>query len=671
MSAADTLSGARQYPGSGQLAIQVGSMMCVAAALSAHGMHNIGQGWDLWSAIVSPDPTNLTELLLHFSFLPRLVVSILAGAMLALAGVVFQQVLRNPLAEPTTLGASSGAYLAMVAATLVWPEHAGISQELIAIGGAGCATGLVFLLAAGGGLSPLTLILSGLVVGLLAGTATSVLTLFFRESLVSVFVWGSGSLVQNDWSGVAYLAPRLLGALVIVAMLLRPLELFALDDDGARSVGLPTNMIRLVALLLAVAVSAVVVSSVGIIGFIGLAAPALVRLGGARTFRQRVIWAPLFGAALLWLADQSVQLISSQTREWPTGILTAFLGAPLLLWMLPRLRHLALGPMQSSFVVERLTWPWAIICIGTLGLALGLYIAIALGESSTGWHWASGADLQSLLPLRAPRAVAAMAAGSMLAIAGATMQRLTGNPMASPEVLGISVGASLGVIVSVFVAGQAAGPGSIFSASAGAFSVLALMLSLGSRAAYSPERMLLTGIALGTAFGALVSMLLALGDPRLGALLNWMAGSTYHVTANDALVACLVATALMALTPFLARWLEILPLGEAAARSVGINLGRSRLAALLLSAVATGAATLIVGPLSFVGLMAPHIARMAGFQRVMPHMMGSALLGAFIMLVADWLGRNLLFPFQVPAGLLATVIGGPYFLWLMWKKSPT
>lgn len=251
------------------------------------------------------------------------------------------------------------------------------------------------------------------------------------------------------------------------------------------------------------------------------------------------------------------------------------------------------------------------------------------------------------------------------------MQRLTGNPMASPEVLGISVGASLGVIVSVFVAGQAAGPGSIFSASAGAFSVLALMLSLGSRAAYSPERMLLTGIALGTAFGALVSMLLALGDPRLGALLNWMAGSTYHVTANDALVACLVATALMALTPFLARWLEILPLGEAAARSVGINLGRSRLAALLLSAVATGAATLIVGPLSFVGLMAPHIARMAGFQRVMPHMMGSALLGAFIMLVADWLGRNLLFPFQVPAGLLATVIGGPYFLWLMWKKSPT
>lgn len=111
-----------------------------------------------------------------------------------------------------------------------------------------------------------------------------------------------------------------------------------------------------------------------------------------------------------------------------------------------------------------------------------------------------------------------------------------------------------------------------------------------------------------------------------------------------------------------ARWLEILPLGEASSRAVGVGLTASRFRLLLVTAMLTGAATLIVGPLSFVGLMAPHMARMTGLQRPMPQLCGAAIIGALIMLLADWLGRNLLFPYQVPAGLLATFIGGPYFM---------
>lgn len=105
------------------------------------------------------------------------------------------------------------------------------------------------------------------------------------------------------------------------------------------------------------------------------------------------------------------------------------------------------------------------------------------------------------------------------------------------------------------------------------------------------------------------------------------------------------------------------------AASIGVDLRASRLALLLLIAALAAAATLIVGPMSFVGLMAPHMARTAGLQRPVEQLMGSAALGCLIMVLADWLGRNLMFPYQVPAGLLATFIGAPYFLWLVRRAS--
>jgi ferric hydroxamate transport system permease protein len=665
---ADAVVNERRLAGQGLLVLLVTGMTLAAIAMSIHGMLAIGWDWD-WDwlpAIWSPDPTNLTEILLHFSFLPRLVISIVAGAMLALAGVLFQQVLRNPLAEPTTLGASSGAHLAMVVAALLWPEQTAASQEFIALAGAACATGLVFALAADNGLSPLTLILAGLIVGLFAGTVTSVLTLFFRESLTSVFVWSSGSLVQNDWNGVLYLAPRLFGALALVALLLRPLDLLALGDEKARSVGLSINVVRLVALLLAVAMSAFVVSSVGVIGFIGLAAPAVVRLAGARTFRQRVLWSSLFGAALLWLADQSAQLINSPTREWPTGILTALLGAPLMLWMLPKLKAgIETTRTTAVDIAARLQRPWLVIALGVVLLILATWVALFCGRTQAGWHWMHSADLSALLPLRAPRVSAALAAGAMLAVSGTLIQRMTGNAMASPEVLGISLGATLGVVLLFFIDPAPVHAAKVAAAAAGAFLTLTLMLSLAKSSAFSPDRMLLTGVAMGTVVGAVLSMLMVSGDPRMSILLAWMAGSTYQVTATDAMAAMFVALVLLIAAPFTARWLELLPLGEVSARELGVDLVRSRLSILLMTAILCAAATLIVGPLSFVGLTAPHIARLTGFQRALPQLAASAVLGALIMVPADWLGRMILFPYQIPAGLMAAAIGAPYFLWLM------
>ncbi|TXE66811.1 Fe(3+)-hydroxamate ABC transporter permease FhuB [Serratia nevei] len=617
-------------------------------------------------ALSAPDIDDVRQMLFHYSLLPRLTVSLLAGAGLGLVGVLFQQVLRNPLAEPSTLGVAAGAQLGLTIATL-WVLPGGeFTRQLAAMVGAIVVGGLVFGVAWGKRMSPVTLILAGLVLGLYCGAVNSLLALFHYDQLQGMFLWGTGALNQQDWSAVQFILPRLLVAGALAALLLRPLTLLGLDDGVARNLGLGLSMARFCTLGLAIIFSAMLVSAVGVIGFIGLFAPLMAKMLGARRLAHRMMLAPLLGALLLWLTDQVMLGVTQVWREIPTGAATALFGAPLLLWLLPRLRSAATPPpmnLGDKVPAERGNLP-AWILVGGLVLLIGLTLALMLGKNAGGWHWSLGAELDSLLPWRWPRVLSALAAGMMLAVAGTLIQKLTGNPMASPEVLGISSGAAFGVVMMLFMV-----PGDAFvwllpAGSLGAAATLLIIMIAAGRGGFSTERMLLAGIALSTAFTTVIFLLLASGDPRMGGLLTWLSGSTYSVEPAQA-----VAAGLMVLAPLCRRWLTILPLGGATARSVGIALTPARLTILLLAAVLTAMATLTVGPLSFVGLMAPHMARMLGFRRALPQMVIAALLGGLLMVFADWCGRMLLFPYQIPAGLLATFIGAPYFVYLLRKQT--
>ncbi|HFD2068501.1 Fe(3+)-hydroxamate ABC transporter permease FhuB [Serratia marcescens] len=622
-------------------------------------------------ALSAPDIDDVRQMLFHYSLLPRLTVSLLAGAGLGLVGVLFQQVLRNPLAEPSTLGVAAGAQLGLTIATL-WVLPGGeFTRQLAAMVGAIVVGGLVFGVAWGKRMSPVTLILAGLVLGLYCGAVNSLLALFHYDQLQGMFLWGTGALNQQDWSAVQFLLPRLLVAGALAALLLRPLTLLGLDDGVARNLGLGLSMARFCALGLAIIFSAMLVSAVGVIGFIGLFAPLMAKMLGARRLAHRMMLAPLLGALLLWLTDQVMLGVTQVWREIPTGAATALFGAPLLLWLLPRLRSAATPPpmnLGDKVPAERGNLPgW--LLLGGLVLLIGLTLALMLGKNAGGWHWSLGAELDSLLPWRWPRVLSALAAGMMLAVAGTLIQKLTGNPMASPEVLGISSGAAFGVVMMLFMV-----PGDAFvwllpAGSLGAAVTLLIIMIAAGRGGFSTERMLLAGIALSTAFTTVIFLLLASGDPRMGGLLTWLSGSTYSVEPAQALRTALVAAGLMVLAPLCRRWLTILPLGGATARSVGIALTPARLTILLLAATLTAMATLTVGPLSFVGLMAPHMARMLGFRRALPQMVIAALLGGLLMVFADWCGRMLLFPYQIPAGLLATFIGAPYFVYLLRKQT--
>ncbi|EMB6254005.1 Fe(3+)-hydroxamate ABC transporter permease FhuB [Serratia marcescens] len=622
-------------------------------------------------ALSAPDIDDVRQMLFHYSLLPRLTVSLLAGAGLGLVGVLFQQVLRNPLAEPSTLGVAAGAQLGLTIATL-WVLPGGeFTRQLAAMVGAIVVGGLVFGVAWGKRMSPVTLILAGLVLGLYCGAVNSLLALFHYDQLQGMFLWGTGALNQQDWSAVQFLLPRLLVAGLLAALLLRPLTLLGLDDGVARNLGLGLSMARFCALGLAIIFSAMLVSAVGVIGFIGLFAPLMAKMLGARRLAHRMMLAPLLGALLLWLTDQVMLGVTQVWREIPTGAATALFGAPLLLWLLPRLRSAATPPpmnLGDKVPAERGNLPgW--ILVGGLVLLIGLALALMLGKNAGGWHWSLGAELDALLPWRWPRVLSALAAGMMLAVAGTLIQKLTGNPMASPEVLGISSGAAFGVVMMLFMV-----PGDAFvwllpAGSLGAAATLLIIMIAAGRGGFSTERMLLAGIALSTAFTTVIFLLLASGDPRMGGLLTWLSGSTYSVEPAQALRTALIAAGLLVLAPLCRRWLTILPLGGATARSVGIALTPTRLTILLLAATLTAMATLTVGPLSFVGLMAPHMARMLGFRRALPQMVIAALLGGLLMVFADWCGRMLLFPYQIPAGLLATFIGAPYFVYLLRKQT--
>jgi iron complex transport system permease protein len=618
----------------------------------------------------APRAGDMAQLLLQQTVLPRALMALLCGAALALSGTLLQRVLRNPIAEPATLGVSAGAQMALGAALLHAPVLVEAWPEGVALAGSATAMLLVLLLSWRQKLAPVPVVLAGLVVGLVAAAFGAALVLLHGEYLMSLFIWGGGALDQQGFGGVLGLLPRLLLAGGAAALLLRPLALLSLDDATARNLGLALPVARVAVLGVAVWLAASVTALVGVIGFIGLAAPALARLAGARAPRQVLAWAPPLGAALLWLADGLTQLAAGGSGQLaPTGAVTAMLGGPLLLWLLPHLQGVTgAATVAPDRLAPRAEKPWRLVVPLLLAVPAAALLVLALGRGPGGWFLAWGDAFADLLPWRGPRLLGAMAAGAMLAAAGTLLQRLTANPLAGPEVLGISGGAGLGLAGLLLVSEDAGRLAELGAAATGAGFALLVMLAVARRSGFAPQRLLLAGVAMAGFCGAAITGVMALGGPRAFRLLGWITGSTHDLTARDAAVAAGLALLFLAPLPWTGRWLALLPLGDASARSLGLRLALSRGLLILLAALLTAAAVLVVGPLSFIGLMAPHLARLLGLDRPLPQLAGAVAIGALLMALADLLARSLGFPYQLPVGLLVSLLGGPYLLWLLARR---
>lgn len=618
----------------------------------------------------APIDYDVGKMVLFHAVLPRLAMAILCGFALAFSGAILQQVLRNPLASPTTLGVDAGARLSLAITGAFIPASLGIGRDLVAILGSLSALGLVVFLSRGRNFSSINLVLAGLVVSLFAGAVSVIITLANDRYLVGLFVWGSGSLSQISWVPFLELVPRIALSLLPLIFLWRALEVLEIGDESSSSVGVRVARLRFFAVAVAVLLSAFVTASVGVIGFIGLCAPMIARLAGARRFRDRLVWSGVLGAMLLWLTDAALQVFGGQSSAFlPTGAVTALLGAPLLLFMLPRLRFVAPPQALAVGMAGKPVLPPRLVSLVLIAIVLLLGLTLLVGRGPFGaWQLLGPSGLEAVWLWRVPRWSAACAAGAMLGVAGLILQRLTGNAMASPEILGISAGVILAVAGALFFFGAFGASVQYLVGTLGGLSVLVLILALARRSGFAPERVLLAGIAMTALIDAVVGVLSATGDPNAILLLGWLAGSTSGVGVAEAQFALVAAAVLILPVLLMARWLTILPLGAPTAQSVGVPTKKARLTLLVIAALLTVTATPIVGPLTFVGLMAPIIVVYLGLANTTLAIGASALTGALLMALADAAARTIAFPILLPTGVTAAIVSCPVLLVLLQRR---
>ncbi|WP_369958107.1 Fe(3+)-hydroxamate ABC transporter permease FhuB [Psychrobacter sp. CLB018] len=602
---------------------------------------------------------SLSDMSTQLQILPTMLVALTAGGLLGLVSVLLQQLVKNTLASDTTLAVGSGANMALLIVTLFLPSLALGGSFWVAFMGALGSMAIVFLLAAPSRMNPLVLVLGGLVTNILLGAITALLLIYYAEETLNVMVWAAGSLTQNNWQVSAVLSTASVVAFISLVPLLKPLEIMSLDDRQAKSLGVPINLIRGLVVGLVALLTALVVSRVGPIGFIGLGAATLVNVFSVRRIGYRLLLGYVFGALLLWITSNATTLLQHYlSLNIPVDAMTAILGAPLVIWLIVSQSRQHTDEVIPTLISERrdthlIGWGIALIL-----LIIGVLIFTA---TSNGWQLSTLRHL--IIDFRLPRTLSAAATGVMLATAGVLLQTLTRNPMASPEVLGISSGSAIGVVLAFVFLPSFGYTGIILSGLLGAFIVLSLILWLARR--INPAYLLLVGVAIAALMGGLLSLVKISGDQRLQAVLSWLSGSTYLASPETAWILVGLAFILFLLSFMVIKPLEILSLGSGIARELGVSLRLYQSLILILVALLSTISTLAVGPLSFVGLMIPHLASTLGAVKLKRQIQLSAILGAGLMVIADWIGRYLIFPYEIPAGTIAAIIGGAYFLYLM------
>ncbi|GGN90122.1 FecCD family ABC transporter permease [Nocardia rhizosphaerihabitans] len=297
------------------------------------GHHTIGHP-------VTADWTAAQDSIVWLVRVPRVLLGALVGAALAITGAVLQTVVRNVLADPHILGVTSGASTGAAVYLLFGITAATTATALAAsaFAGALAATALLFVIARiNGQLTSLRLLLGGVTIGYIFSAATSFLIFASDrpEGARTVLFWLLGSLAPAAWSSVATTVAVVATSTVAVLLMAPRLDALAAGDDTARTLGVAPNRIRLWALLIVALAVGAVVAVAGAIGFVGLIVPHVARLCGGGTHRQLVVVSGLLGALFLVVADVAARTVFAP-RELPIGIVTAAVGAPLLLVLIRR-----------------------------------------------------------------------------------------------------------------------------------------------------------------------------------------------------------------------------------------------------------------------------------------------------------------------------------------------
>ncbi len=611
--------------------------------------------------------TSFDAIMFTESQLPRIVMAVMVGAMLGLVGSLMQQLTQNPLVSPMTLGTASGAWLALVLLNVFFPTLVGGYASVAATLGAMLTLALVILIAGVRNLSGLPVVLAGMAVNILLGAIATAIILLNDQYAKNLFIWGAGDLAQNGWQQVQWLLPKLSVSVLILLLAPRVLALLRMGQAGAAARGLNIIPAILALFTLGIWLVATSITAVGVISFIGLLAPNIARQLGARTPRDELFFSMLLGATVLVITDALAIAMSMLTFDLvPSGTAAALIGAPALIWFTRR----KMGAQdQLSFSLPKSRYQMSPSTLITMLASLFAVIVLVLVftkstvNDATVWLWAIPDAFA--WQIQWPRIITGIAAGSGLAVAGVLLQRLIYNPLASPDILGISAGATCALVAGSIFVGLNIFDAAPAIAFLGSMTVLGLLLLLGKRHRYAPSMLILTGIALTALIEAMVQFALARGDETSYTILSWLAGSTYRVSPSAAVILIVSVLGLIAFALVTSRWLTLISTGREFAKARGLNVPRAFMLLLCCVALLCGVVTATMGPVAFVGLLAPHMAVILGAKKVQLQLPAAAIIGAGLMVLSDWIGQNVVYPSQVAAGTVVSVVGGLYFILLL------
>lgn len=633
----------------------------------------------VFESIFAPNDS-LEHSTVRYLRLPRVVIGILAGGALAVSGAVLQTITKNPLASASTLGIHSGTFFAVVFATVFFPAALGANGLFVAFLGGVVTAVLVYGLSGGGATTtPVKMVLAGMVVSIMFSSFTSVLQIFYEYETSGLFLWGAGSLIQNNWDGVQFSLPLVFFSFLFLLFMSKKLDLLQLGEDVSTSLGQNVNRVKVLALLNAVFLTAVTVSIVGPIGFVGLMAPHLVKLIGYRTHYLLTPGAFLWGATILVGADVLARIIDDSFSELPVGAITALIGAPWLIILILQ-KHNSNAGEKGSISAGRVSLPIPTKLLFP-SLFLLLMTAIFIGISTGNYGVEINVTLDALfgnsndfmrnliLDLRLPRILVAAVSGAGLAIAGLVLQGILRNPLADPSVIGITSGAGVGALSVLYVFSLPA----IFipfGAFVGAIVAFLTIMFLSIKSNFQPSIVALLGIGISAFGSAIIQILVVEADLGVAAALTWLSGTTYAKGWSELFQYLTIP--LVVFTPILfiqMKKLDVLSLGDDTASGLGLQVKSTRFMMAMLATIIAAACVATVGTIGFVGLIAPHLSRILIGPKNKQLLPLTAITGAIFLTIADILSRTLLVPKEIPSGVLVALIGAPYFLWLMNRSN--
>ncbi|MBK1973786.1 iron ABC transporter permease [Campylobacter sp. TTU-622] len=594
--------------------------------------------------------------------LSRIGVCFICGVLLSLASLLLRKILHNILVSDTTLGVSSASGFFLLLSSLFFPFIYENFKILIAFFGAIIILIPIFVLGYKKRFNNVSIILLGLISSLFFSALTSLFILLYPEESKAFLFYNSGYFTQNGLKDFFQIIFYSSIGFIFLYFFSSSFKILTLGDIIAKSLGANIILSKAITLILSAYLVALVVSFVGSVAFLGLFASILIHQFKFDDIKKEFLFCSLVGGFLLSNIDLILQLLQLLGNiNLPTGSMVPFLGIPLLIYVI--FKKIKDYSNDCYFLDENHFFISKYILFSIVFILLILFFIMNLYFDFLNLK-IDFSTPKEIFDLRIYKLIILACSGILMAIAGFILQRLSFNAMASSEFLGINSGASLGVLFALWFMPFLVWPLALI----GALAILFLLVFFYFVQKISMQKIILLGVCIMFLTDAFFKIVLLSADIRVYSFLAFTQAGILNASFNNALIILIFTIISFLIMPFFTRWLNALRLGEVCAINIGLDLFKVRIILLIFCALISVLVVLNTGPFSFISLLAPHLANLFFIQNMKMKLFLTTLIGALFMLLAEFLSKLLIFPYEIPLGIIATLLGSVYFIFMVRKN---